>query len=152
MISNIKRKIASSSASSSLSWREREQNTSSSSNKRHQSSSRTPQSQRQYQQCDSEQNSYCPRHRNSSATNWSITSTLLNEVTSYQHPPRSQETNNQPHPDSYEAFMQNALEEEQRRERHKRAVRKANDAWQQGFRRSDAAGTRSWLQNCGLAK
>ncbi|KAF7909802.1 uncharacterized protein EAF01_003520 [Botrytis porri] len=151
MISNIKRKLASSSASFSSSWREREQNTSSSSNKRHQSSSRTPQSQRQYQQCDSEQKCYCPRHRNSSATNWSITCTLLNEATSYQ-PPRRQEINSHSHPDSYEAFMQNALEEEQRRERHKRAVRKANDAWQQGFRRSDAAGTRIWLQSCGLAK
>lgn len=149
MISNIKRKIASSSSSFASSWREREQNSSPASNSHHQSSSRTPGS----QQHNSEQNSYRPRHRNSSATNWSITSTLLNEVSSYQQPSRtSRQTHNHLDPDSYEAFMQNALEEEHRRERHERVIRRANDPWRQGFRRPEVCGTRSWLQGCGLAK
>ncbi|KAF7865361.1 hypothetical protein EAF04_006338 [Stromatinia cepivora] len=153
MISNIQRKIAPSSSSFSSSWRERDQNTSSSSNNHHQPSSRMPQSQQQYEQYNSEQNSYRRRHRNSSATNWSITSILLNEVSSYQKRSRiSEKAHNHLDPDSYEAFMRNALEEEHRRERYERAVRRANDAWQQGLRRPDDAGARRWLQGCGSAK
>ncbi|CAD6444182.1 093abd15-fbbe-4936-8520-ccbb6e0e6038-CDS [Sclerotinia trifoliorum] len=153
MISNIQRKKASSSSSFSSSLRERDQNTSSSSNSHHQPFSQTSQSQQQYEQYNPEQNTYRRRHRNSSATNWSITSTILNEVPSYQQPSRTLgKTDNHLDPDSYEAFMQNALEEEHRRERHERAARRANDAWQQGFRRPDDTGVRCWLQGCGLAK
>ncbi|APA10915.1 hypothetical protein sscle_07g056850 [Sclerotinia sclerotiorum 1980 UF-70] len=152
MIPNIKRKKALSSSSFSSSLRERDQ-TSSSSHNHHQPFPQTSQSQQQYEPYNSEQNTYRRRHRNSSVTNWSITSTLLNEVSSYQQPSRTLgKTHNHLDPDSYEAFMQNALEEEHRRERHERAARRASDAWQQGFRRPDDAGVRRWLQGCGLSK
>ncbi|KAG4027009.1 hypothetical protein MFRU_034g00670 [Monilinia fructicola] len=151
MISNMKRKIASSSSSYSSSRQGREQPPSSNTHQQT-SSSRTHQYQCQRRPYPSEQTTYRPRHCNSSATNWSITSTLLNEVSAYHAAPPSSRPGHQHDPDSYEAFIQNALEEENRRERRERAVRRANDAWQQGFRRSEAAGTRSWLQGCGLAK
>lgn len=154
MISNIKRKIASSSSSFSSSRSDRQQKRSS--NTRHQQSSspRTHQHQDQNQaQNHSEQNSYHLRHRNSSATNWSITSTLLNEECSCQPLSRSsRENHNNLDPNSYEAFLQNALDQEHQRERNERAVRRANNAWEQGFRRPEVSGARNWLQGCGLAK